>query len=470
MGRLIRIIASAAIVTITLLFCANTSHSQGLARIKDWKDINILPTNSGSTNNIRITLSTGKDSLNPGDELKLSFSADRECYLTLMDMGTSGRILRIWPNDYSGSDNKIEANVTRNFPATGDKFRFRIAGPSGTERIIAYATSEKGKILSEQEFQQIQKTGFKEYRGNAKDLAIRFQRNAETVGQNVNWGTAQLNITIGSEPPPAPPIVEKSKTYLLAISGHGVWDDRPQDNTVVRIAEIFQAKAGIENSNLKVLRDAAADFPGSVSGLKWLASVTQPEDTAIIYFSGHGGNVRGEGFLVLYPGQKLAATPQFRGKKHLLSKKELTKLINKIPARKKILIVDSCHSRAMAKHFQITDPELISDYIALEGADEEFPVTEKSAVPDYDNDNLAFIASALKHETSYSHPKLQGGVLTYFLVEAIKQGSQDLEAAFNLAKENVADWYDKRKRHIPNPPTPCLVDPNGIVKEFRFRN
>lgn len=60
---------------------------------------------------------------------------------------------RLFPNKWR-PDNRIEANVARRFPGPGDNFRYRIAGPTGTERIIAYATSEKGKILSDEEFQQ----------------------------------------------------------------------------------------------------------------------------------------------------------------------------------------------------------------------------------------------------------------------------------------------------------------------------
>ena len=63
----------------------------------------------------------------------------------------------------AGQDNRIDPNSPRKFPASGDKFKFRIAGPDGTERLIAYATSEKGKILSEQEFEQLKDTGFKKY-------------------------------------------------------------------------------------------------------------------------------------------------------------------------------------------------------------------------------------------------------------------------------------------------------------------
>ncbi len=467
MKRLSTIFLLLGLLSVSLLGVMDGCYGQSFARTKNWKDIGLLPSNTGAQN-IKITLTTEKDALNPGDELKLTFSADRECYLTLMDMGTSGRILRLWPNDYSGLDNRIEANVERKFPGAGDGFRYRIAGPGGTERIIAYATSEKGKLLSEEEFQQLQKTGFKEYKGTAKDLAIHFQRGAENAGEGISWGTAQVNISIGSGPAPVTQtVVEPSKTYLLAIAGHGKFDQRPYDNTVERIAEIFQTKASIDSSNLRVLRDEAASYNGVSGAIDWLVSKTQPEDTVIVYFSGHGGNRKGEGFLVLYPGeQKRVSFKEHLRRNIFVMKNRVGSLIKKIPARKKILIVDSCHSRAIMKHYVPETTELISDYLPTEDSEEDVSLTDKSPPPDYGNDHEALLASARKHESSYSHPKLNGGVFTFYLIDAIKRGSPNLDGAFSLAKDNIAEYYRKGGKN--DPPIPCIADPHGLAREFRF--
>lgn len=470
MSRLARILASFWIVSIGLIYAISVGHGQDCGTTKDWKDISILPTNPNPQSNIKVTLSAEKQSLHPGDELGLTFTADRECYLTLMDMGTSGKILRLWPNDHSGQDNRIDPNSPRSFPGPGDKFRYRISGPDGTERLIAYATSEKGKILSEQEFQKLKDTGFKEYPGSAKDLAIRFQRSSETLGSNISWGTAQVNVCIGSGPPPEVETTQTSKAYLLAIAGHGQFDGRPYDNTVDRIAEVLQSKAGFPKSNIKVLKEPDSDYKGVSSGMQWLASSTQPEDTVVIYFSGHGGNHNGEGFVVLYPGQQKKMTKrEHLRQKILLTKNEFGAFIKKIPARKKILIVDSCHSRAITKGLQITDGELISDYLQWpESEDEEWTLSDKSSPPNYGNDHEALLASARKHESSASHPRLNGGIFTYFLVEAIKHGSPNLEEAFNFSTKGTLEFWKKVLKK--EPPIPCLVDPHGLTRDFRFQN
>lgn len=465
-----RLIAFIGMVALSLVCGAGLSHGQDYGVSKDWKDIYILPTNPNPQNNIRLTLTPDKKVVKPGDEIILTFSADRECYLTLMDLGTSGRIVRLWPNDYSGKDNRIDPNTPRNFPGPGDNFRFKIGSPDGVERLIAYATSEKGRILSEQEFQQLQGTGFQQYIGGPKDLAFQFQKAAEALASNISWGTVQANVCIGSGQPPSVQTTTPSKAYLLSIAGHGKFDGRPYDNTVDRIAETLQSRAGIEKSNVRILKDTGADYNGVSSGIQWLVSSTQPEDTVVIYFSGHGGNYRGDGFLVLYPGQQKGMTIQdhFR-KKIFLIKDEVGSLISKIPARKKILIVDSCHSRAITKDFRTDDGELISDYLPLvDFEEEEWTIADKSAPPSYGNNHEALLASARKHESSFSDPRLNGGVFTYFLIEAIKQGRPNLEDAFSFSKEKIADWY--RKRNNKKPPVPCIVDPHNLTRDFRIQN
>jgi len=469
MSRLYRCLAVIGIVALSLACLTGMGHGQYFGKSKDWKDIYILPTNPNPQNNIKLTLSAEKQSLKPGDELKITFAADRECYLTLMDMGTSGKILRIWPNDYSGQDNRIDPNSPRSFPGPGDKFRYRIAGPDGTERLIAYATSEKGKILSEQEFLKFKDTGFKEYPGSAKDLAIHFQRSSEALGSNISWGTAQVNVCIGSGPPPVVENTQTSKVYLLAIAGHGKFDDRPYDNTVDRIAETLQSKAGVQQSNIRMFKEPESDYKGFSSGMQWLASSAQPEDTVVIYFSGHGGNLKGEGYLVLYPGhQKRMSLQEHFRKKICLTKNEFGEFIKKIPARKKILIVDSCHSRAITKGMQTDDGELISDYWPWDESKEEWTLSDKSSPPNYGNDHEALLASARKHESSASHKRLNGGIFTFFLVQAINQGSPNLEEAFNTSTKGTLEfWRNVLKKQ---PPTPCLVDPHGVTRDFRFQN
>ncbi|MCX5873811.1 MAG: caspase family protein, partial [Deltaproteobacteria bacterium] len=473
-----KLIAFIGMVALSFIYVAGLSHGQDCGVAKDWKDIYILPTNPNPQSNIKVNLTADKKVAKPGDDLNLTFSADRECYLTLMDMGTSGRIIRLWPNDYSGQDNRIQPNVTRNFPGPGDNFRFKIGGPNGVERLIAYATSEKGRILSEQEFQQLQSTGFQQYIGGAKDLAFQFQKAAEAMATNISWGTAQANVCIGSGPqastePPTP-----SKTFMMAV-GADTGGLKFCARDAQRITDTLKGKMGIQESNVKLLLGADANYHGFSSAIQWLASTTQPEDTVVIYYSGHGGSVpdrppldeedgRDE-FIVLYPGaQKEMTTDAMLNKKIFLIDDEINVLIKKIPARRKIMIADCCHSGTINKELGLDVGDLVSKYQPtvdpVTGAD-DWSLGKKAIPPNYGNDHEGLLAACLDSESSYESKSMQSGVFTHYLIEAINQGSPDLEQAFNKAKGNVALWVKERSKPGKQvSQTPSLTDPHGLSK------
>ena len=484
MSRLSKIFAFLGIIAIGLICGTGAGYGQDCETTKDWKDIYILPTNPNPQNNIKLTLSAEKKSLKPGEELNLTFTADRECYLTLMDMGTSGKILRLWPNDYSGQDNRIAPNSPRKFPGPGDKFRYRIAGPDGVERLIAYATSEKGKILSEQEFQKLKDTGFKEYPGSAKDLAIQFQSRADSLGSGISWGTAQENVCIGSGPKPSVDLPTSSKVYVMSVAAQ-TGKLKYCNKNAQTITDTLQAKLGLDKSNARVLIDGAGDYQGFCAGIQWLASVTRPEDKVIIYYSGHGGSCKDrppideedgrDEFLVLYPGQKEGMTlEQCLRKKICLIDDEINVLVKKIPARKKIFIIDSCHSGTMSKDI-VGDDDLVSMYqpmIDPQSGKEDLGFGQKATPPNYGNDHEAVLSACLDNETSWESwaPSIQAGLFTHFLLEAINGGSPNLEHAFKKAKENVLAWGVERSRKTGKPfsQTPCLTDPHRIANDLRF--
>lgn len=477
-----KLIAFIGMVALSLFYVTGLTHGQDCGIAKDWKDIYILPTNPNPQSNIKVNLTVDKKVVKPGDEIVLTFSADRECYLTLMDMGTSGRIIRLWPNDYSGQDNRIQPNVPRNFPGPGDNFRFKIGGPDGVERLIAYATSEKGRILSEQEFQQLQSTGFQQYIGGAKDLAFQFQKAADALATNISWGTAQANVCIGSGSQTPTETTAQSKIHLMAI-GADTGGLKFCKRDAQRIADTLKSKMGLQESNTRLLLGADASYQGFSSGIQWLASTTQPEDTVLIYFSGHGSSVpdrspndeedgRDES-IVLYPGaQKGLTTEAMINQKILLIDDEINSLVKKIPARKKILIVDSCHSGTISKQLGLEVDDLVSKYQPLidpVNGQEDWNLGQKATPPNYGNDNEGLVSACMDNESSYESKSVQSGVFTHYLIEAINQGSPDLEQAFNKAKGNVTKWV--RERSKPGKPvsqTPSLTDPHGLSKSFRF--
>ena len=74
-----------------------------------------------------------------GDRIVLGVQADRDCYLTLINEGTSGQQVVLFPNDYDRST-LISGGIPYWFPNPGHPFDFQLQGPPGTEVVRALAT------------------------------------------------------------------------------------------------------------------------------------------------------------------------------------------------------------------------------------------------------------------------------------------------------------------------------------------
>ena len=76
---------------------------------------------------------------NIGDVLNVTATVDQDCCLTLLDIGSSGNIIVLFPNKHQ-PDNHLRAGIPIQIPAAG--YKIRVGGPAGTETIKAIATLE----------------------------------------------------------------------------------------------------------------------------------------------------------------------------------------------------------------------------------------------------------------------------------------------------------------------------------------
>ena len=76
-----------------------------------------------------------------GDTLTIYFQSDKDCYVSLLDIGTSGKMTLLFPNSFY-KDNFIKAGKTYSIPGDFFGFRINVSGPAGIERIKVIATPE----------------------------------------------------------------------------------------------------------------------------------------------------------------------------------------------------------------------------------------------------------------------------------------------------------------------------------------
>ncbi|MBI5569067.1 MAG: S8 family serine peptidase [Desulfomonile tiedjei] len=147
---------------------------------------------------IRIFLSVDRPSVEAGDAIAITAETDRDCFLTVLNVGTPGRIIRLWPNAYSGPDNRVRANTPIRIPPAGAPFMVILDGSRPVEKIVAYATTEQGTIFDEADFQDHSGGGTRTvFRGDHVELVDTFSRRVKQLPHDVRWGTAQADVRIG---------------------------------------------------------------------------------------------------------------------------------------------------------------------------------------------------------------------------------------------------------------------------------
>ncbi len=127
-----------------------------------------------------------------GDHVVFYVKAERDCYLTLINAGSSGNITIIFPNPFHKS-NFIKAGKTYVIPGPDYGFNFDLLGPPGQERVKAIAT-----LTPELPIDLDLKNGF--HKMNSKNKAV--FRDIGVMAENFNqdsqvvWAEAYEEIFI----------------------------------------------------------------------------------------------------------------------------------------------------------------------------------------------------------------------------------------------------------------------------------
>ncbi len=81
-----------------------------------------------------------------GDKVILSVKANKDAYLTILDVGTSGKVHIIFPNKYQ-TTNRVTAGQVVQVPGADAHFDFQVTGPAGFELIKVFATTSAKPLI-----------------------------------------------------------------------------------------------------------------------------------------------------------------------------------------------------------------------------------------------------------------------------------------------------------------------------------
>lgn len=107
-----------------------------------------------------------------GAKVRVLATAERDCRLTLLDVGTSGQVYVLFPNRYQ-PDNRIRAGETVTIPGDAAPVDYQLSGPTGVEALIGICRTDGQPVYTGgYNFQQYVYQPWGDAKAIAKDLAV----------------------------------------------------------------------------------------------------------------------------------------------------------------------------------------------------------------------------------------------------------------------------------------------------------
>ena len=130
--------------------------------------------------------------------------------------------------------------------------------------------------------------------------------------------------------------------YALVVGVGADLDVTVDDATAVAAQLTDAQRCGYEPDHVRLLTEGGATRADVLAGLQWLADSTGSDDTAVVYFSGHG--METPGYYLMPNGYDTNALAETA-----ISGDEFTTALRAINAGKLLVLLDCCHAGGMAE-------------------------------------------------------------------------------------------------------------------------
>lgn len=196
------------------------------------------------------------------------------------------------------------------------------------------------------------------------------------------------------------------------------------------IAAMFEArgKAVFRGGvGVRVVTDAKATREGIAAGFAWLAAETRPDDVAVVFFAGHGETAGDEYYFIP---QEL----RYSGEESLVaqgvSQSALQDMIKAVPARRVIMLLDTCKSGKLTDAF----------------GSRGFKI-KKSLTLFSQTTGTYMVAASTAQQLALEDTKLGHGVFTYAVLEGVKGGA-DYDADGQVSIRELILYLDSEVTRI----------------------
>jgi hypothetical protein len=243
-------------------------------------------------------------------------------------------------------------------------------------------------------------------------------------------------------PAPAPSTVPPTGPFPNAhalLIGVGAYRHLPplaKTDTDARDLHGLLARSGYPAASLTLLLDEQATKAAISDRLDWLARRASPDDTALIFFSGHGAQRIG-GF---EPGEYLCPVEAdwHNLRATAISDDEFTIALRAIRAGRVAVFLDACHSGGV-------------------GAPKDAALAAKAGLSEAAYERLAagqgrvVVASCRPDEVSWELPGMRNGLFTHYLLEGLRGAATGAGGAVRVFE--LFDYLSQQvPRHKPQHP------------------
>ena len=204
----------------------------------------------------------------------------------------------------------------------------------------------------------------------------------------------------------------------------------------------------VDDTNRVHFYNLTLDRSGNINGLtpdrnnilKTLEKIekeSKPEDVFLLFFAGHG-EINPEKQLILLTAEaSKEQAPNYSG----IMMKELLEKLAKIPAGKRILLLDACHSGAAINELNLKDIAGVRNGEDAEKQSQRLKELENLA----SKSGLAIITASSTDQKALELPQYEHGLMTYALLSTMLNDPEVLDKDNNLQLE---DWLRQTEKNV----------------------
>ncbi|CAK0772086.1 metacaspase-1 [uncultured Gammaproteobacteria bacterium] len=319
---------------------------------------------------VSLSVSTNVTIITIGSTLEVCFEVSKPGFVSLWNIGTSGRAVRVFPNAYSNDQGPrwVEGGRRQCAGSANDPFRFEVGGPPGSEDLYLIWSSDQDAQPRPSSY------------SDASGLASALERLKRTAPER--WGAVKTSYEIRaagpptpliaprpppqsvSPPPPVtpPPLAQSATTpdtqsattpdtqngeiRILAM-GSDVTPLTKSNQDAADFIRAMKKRYGVREQNIRFYKNVRR--PEFKAGMDWLRDTTRPADTVVIFYSGHGAQVADHSGTSRDGSEEAFVPYEFNDERRakdrdFVRNSDFVQWVNAIPTERVVAVVDACHS------------------------------------------------------------------------------------------------------------------------------